>query len=242
MVFTATLFVAMVAYHGVLPLTCEERASFYRERAAQTYNAFWYFVASTLAEIPYIFSSMAIYVLIFFPFVGFTGFKTAVIFWLALSLLVMLQTFMGIFFAFALPSEEVAAVIGVLFNIIFILFMGFMPPKYAIPDAYTWLYDISPHRYALSSLVAVVFADCDELPTWNETIGAYENIGDKLGCQPLRNSPVTVGHITVKEYTEEYFGMKHDDIGRNMVVVLGYIVLFRLLGLLAVRYINHQKK
>ncbi|ETI30134.1 hypothetical protein F443_22745 [Phytophthora nicotianae P1569] len=41
-------------------------ASFYRERASQTYNAFWYFVGSTLAEIPYCFMSSLIFTVIFY--------------------------------------------------------------------------------------------------------------------------------------------------------------------------------
>jgi ABC-type multidrug transport system permease subunit len=242
MVFTATLFNAMVAYQSVLPLTCEERASYYRERASQTYNAFWYFVGSTVAEIPYILVSGLVFTIVFFPMVGFTDFESAVLYWVAQSLLVMMQVFMGQLFCYALPTEEVAAIIGVLFNAIFILFMGFLPPAYAIPEGYKWLYNISPHRYALGTMVALLFAHCDDLPTWNATLGVYEGGGSQLGCQPMRNAPVTIGHITLKEYTETYYGMKYADIPTDFVVVIAYTVLFRLLALLALRFINHQKK
>ncbi|RLN91511.1 hypothetical protein BBJ28_00021055, partial [Nothophytophthora sp. Chile5] len=116
------------------------------------------------------------------------------------------------------------------------------PPAYAIPSGYTWLYTIVPHRFALGNLVALVFAECDELPTWDEATQAYTNVGSQLGCQPMANSPVTVGHITLKEYTEEYFGMEYDDLWRNFGIVCAYTVLFRILGLLSLRYINHQKR
>ncbi|KAG2774808.1 hypothetical protein JG687_00014630 [Phytophthora cactorum] len=242
MVFIAALFNSMMAFQSVLPLSCSERASFYRERASQTYNAFWYFVGSTLAEIPYCFMSSLIFTVIFYPFVGFQGFIPAVLFWLILSLSILMQVYMGMMFAYALPSEEVAAIIGVLVNSVFILFMGFSPPAYAIPSGYKWLYTISPMKFPLSVMVALVFADCDELPTWNETTQMYENVGSNLGCQPMANSPADVGHITVKEYTEEYFGMKHDTIARNFGVVIGCLVFFRVLGLLALRFVNHQKR
>ncbi|ETI41654.1 hypothetical protein F443_13128, partial [Phytophthora nicotianae P1569] len=114
MVFIAALFNSMMAFQSVLPLSCSERASFYRERASQTYNAFWYFVGSTLAEIPYCFMSSLIFTVIFYPFVGFQGFVPAVLFWLILSLSILMQVYMGMMFAYALPSEEVAAIIGVL--------------------------------------------------------------------------------------------------------------------------------
>ncbi|RAW21128.1 hypothetical protein PC110_g22429, partial [Phytophthora cactorum] len=242
MVFVAALFQAMMTFQSVLPLACSERASFYRERAAQTYNALWYFVGSTLAEIPYCFISGALFTVVYYPFVGFTGFGTGVLFWLAISLMVLMQVYMGMMFAYAMPSEEVAAIIGLMFNAIFMMFMGFSPPAYSIPSGYTWLYKISPLRFPLSIMEALVFADCDELPTWNETTQAYENVGSQLGCQPMADSPATVGHITIKEYTEQYFGFEHDDITRYFFVVIGCIILFRILGLIALRYINHQKR
>jgi len=87
-----------------------------------------------------------------------------------------------------------------------------------------------------------VFAHCDEMPDWDEELQQYVNVSSQLGCQPMLNSPVTVGHITLKEYTEEYFGMKYDEIPQDFAIVIAYIIFFRILALLALRYINHQKK
>ncbi|KAE8905131.1 hypothetical protein PF003_g11012 [Phytophthora fragariae] len=242
MVYMASLFLSMTAFQSVLPLTSSERASFYRERASQTYNAFWYFVGSTLAELPYCFVLGALFTVVFYPMVGFTDVGVAFIFWLATSLSVLMQVYMGQMFSYAMPSEEVAAIIGLLFNAIFMTFMGFSPPAYAIPSAYTWLYKISPLRFPVSILVALIFSDCDDLPTWDEATQSYTNGGSKLGCQPMADAPVTVGHITIKGYTEEYFGMKHDTITQYFFVIIGYIVLFRVLALISLRYINHQKR
>ncbi|ETL88320.1 hypothetical protein L917_12592 [Phytophthora nicotianae] len=100
--------------------------------------------------------------------------------------------------------------------------MGFSPPAYAIPSGYKWLYTISPMKFSLSVTI-------------------YENVGSTLDYQPMANHTANVGHITVKEYTEEYFGMEHDTIARNFGVVIGCIVVFRILGLLALRFVNHQK-
>ncbi|RLN53023.1 hypothetical protein BBJ28_00022314 [Nothophytophthora sp. Chile5] len=242
MVFMASLFNAMVSFQSVLPLACAERASFYRERAAQTYNAFWYFVGSTVVELPYCFASGFLFTVVFFPMVGFQGFANGCLYWFNVSILITMQTYFGQFFAYALPSEEVAAIMGVLINSICFLFMGFSPPAYAIPTGYEWLYKIVPHRFVMGILVSLVFADCDQLPDWDEQLGEYVNVGSQLGCQPMEDSPVTVGHITLKEYTEEYFGMKHDEIWMNFGIVIAYTVLFRVLGLLSLRYINHQKR
>jgi len=242
MVFMASFFNAMIAYQSVLPLASVERASFYRERAAQTYNAFYYWLGAFVVEIPYVVLCSFVFMVIFYPFVGFTSVKGGVISWIAQTLLILMNTYMGQMCAYALPSEEVANIIGVLVISIFSLYLGFSPPAYAIPSGYKWLYDIAPQRFALSILVAVVFADCDELPTWNEELQQYENIGPQLGCQPMKNSPETVGHITLKEYTEQYFGYNYDNIPKDFVVVIGYNVLFLALSLAALRFINHQKR
>ncbi|GAB9477163.1 Atp-binding protein, partial [Globisporangium polare] len=242
MLFVAVLFSGMVSFNSVLPIASHERSSFYRERASQTYNALWYFFGSTVAEVPYVFFSGLLFTVIFYPMVGFTGFGTAVLFWLNLSLLILMQTYMGQLLAFALPSEEVAAIIGVLVNSIFFLFMGFSPPANAIPAGYNWLYQITPQRFSLSIAAALVFADCSTDPRYDEATQTWSNVGSELGCQPLANSPPTIGATTVKRFTENVFGMKHDNITTNFAIVILYIFIFRLLAVLALRYINHQKR
>jgi ABC-type multidrug transport system ATPase subunit/ABC-type multidrug transport system permease subunit len=242
MVFMATLFNGMISFQCVLSVSSADRPAFYRERATQTYNAFWYFVGSSIVEIPYVFSSAFVFTAIFFPMVQFTGFGTFLLYWVNTSFLVLMLTYMGQMFVYALPSEEVAAIIGVLINSIFFLFMGFSPPYSLIPAGYKWLYTITPQRFSLAILGALVFADCPQEPLYDESTKAWSSVGSRLGCQPLENAPVATGAVTVKQFTEDVFGMKHDEIWPNFFVVLGYIVLFRLLALLALRFINSQKR
>uniref|UniRef100_K3WPQ7 ABC transporter domain-containing protein n=1 Tax=Globisporangium ultimum (strain ATCC 200006 / CBS 805.95 / DAOM BR144) TaxID=431595 RepID=K3WPQ7_GLOUD len=242
MVYLAVLFSGFVSFTSVIPVASDERASFYRERAAQTYNALWYFVGSTVAEIPYVFFSTLLFTVVFYPMVGFTGFGTAVIFWLNLALAVLLMTYMGHAFAYALPSDEVAGIIGVLVNTAFFLFMGFTPPASAIPQGLRWVHTITPQRFSLSIAAALAFTDCDQAPTWNETLGQYENVGSQLACQPLEDMPIDLGHMTVREITESMFGMERDNIVSYFFIVIAYIVGLLILSGLALRYINHQKR
>ncbi|GMF58431.1 unnamed protein product [Phytophthora fragariaefolia] len=53
MIFMAASYITFVTLSGVLPVTYQERVVFYRERAGQTCNAFWYFIGATIVEIPY---------------------------------------------------------------------------------------------------------------------------------------------------------------------------------------------
>ncbi|GLE07389.1 hypothetical protein PINS_up017551 [Pythium insidiosum] len=98
MVFTTTVFIGVISFNSVLPIASEERASFYRERASQTYNALWYFVGGSVAEIPYVFGSSFVFTAIFYPMVGFTGVKRFFLYYLNTALHVLLQTYVGQFF------------------------------------------------------------------------------------------------------------------------------------------------
>uniref|UniRef100_K3WZJ7 ABC transporter domain-containing protein n=1 Tax=Globisporangium ultimum (strain ATCC 200006 / CBS 805.95 / DAOM BR144) TaxID=431595 RepID=K3WZJ7_GLOUD len=242
MLYEVVIFNGLMSFESILPIISHERASFYRERASQTYNAFWYFVGSTIAEIPYVLASTLIFTVVFFPMVGFTGFWTGVLFWINLSLLVLCHAYLGQLFAFAFPSEEVATILGVLVMSIFFLLMGFSPPTSAIPAGLKWIHYITPHTYSLSIFVALVFADCPQNTTFDSGLRQFTHLGSALGCQPLKNAPVTLNQVTVKQFTEDVFDMKHDDISTNFVILIGIIVLLRLLALLSLRFVNHQKK
>jgi ABC-type multidrug transport system ATPase subunit/ABC-type multidrug transport system permease subunit len=230
MIFVTTLFNAMISFNSGLPIACEERAAFYREQASQMYHPFWYFVGATLAEIPYVFTASLCFTAIFLPMVGFPGFVNGVLYWINVSLIILVMTYIGQFLAYVAPSLDVAMTMGALMSSIQGLFMGFNPPASSIPTAYKWIYHLTPQRYIMGNLVAIALGDC---PTPG---------GDELGCKTLQNAPVSLGTITVRQYVELVFGMHHSDIGKNIGIIFGFILGFRLLAYLALRYINHQKR
>ncbi|CAK4517617.1 unnamed protein product [Aphanomyces euteiches] len=235
MVFMTTLFVGIISFNSILPLASEERASYYRERASQTYNALWYWVGSTIVEVPYVFVSTFVFTIIYYPFVGFSGSVVDVIIYgVELSLFVLMNVYFGMLMVYLTPRVDVAASLGVLLNSIFFLFMGFNPPTSQIPSGYKWLSTITPPKYSLSILVAQVFAKCD---------------GDSgMGCKHMTQVPPVIltelgkTNVTVKEFTEFLFDMKYDNTGKYTVVVICIIIFFRVVGLLALRYMNHQKR
>ncbi|KAG7395609.1 hypothetical protein PHYBOEH_003446 [Phytophthora boehmeriae] len=231
LVFISSVFLGIIGFNSVMPVAAEERTAFYRERASETYHAVWYFIAGTLVEIPYVLSTTLCFCIIFFPSVGFTGgFTTFVYYWLVVSLNALLFVYFGQLLVYALPSVAVASIAGALLNSIFMLFCGFNPPANNIPLGYKWIYYISPPTYSISTLVALVFADCPH----GSTKG--------LGCQVLKNAPPTIGNITLRQYVELAFNMKYDHIPRNVLILCILIVAFRFLALLSLRYISHLKR
>ncbi|KAE9032021.1 ABC transporter G family member 38 [Phytophthora rubi] len=242
MVFMTSMFNGVISFTGTLPISFAERAPYYRERASQTYNCLWYFVGSTVAEIPYVFFSTALFTIVFYSSVGFTNVASGFMFWVANSLFVLMQTYLGQLFIYAMPTVEVAAIVGVLYNSICLIFAGFNPPAANIPRGYHWLYLITPQKYSMGLLNSLVFTDCPELPTWNETTGEYEGGSGLLACHELTNAPSSLGHTTVKEYVESNFEYKHAEIWSNFGYILVFIVVYRVLALMALRFINHQKR
>uniref|UniRef100_H3GXR5 ABC transporter domain-containing protein n=1 Tax=Phytophthora ramorum TaxID=164328 RepID=H3GXR5_PHYRM len=241
-IFMTALYQSYISYVGCLPFTARERVSYYRERDSQTYSAFWYFVGATVAEIPFVFASGLVFTVIFYPLMGIGTFGTAVLYWINVSLFVLMETYLGQMFIYALPTVEVAAIVGVFINAIFLLFAGFNPPAGSIPDGYRWLYQICPHRFSLSILIALLFGDCPVDPTYDEATQSYINVGPEIGCQPLQNAPLSIGHTTVKDYVAVVFRIKHDDIWSNFGYVFLYIGAIRVISLLSLRYLNHQKR
>uniref|UniRef100_K3WZI3 ABC transporter domain-containing protein n=1 Tax=Globisporangium ultimum (strain ATCC 200006 / CBS 805.95 / DAOM BR144) TaxID=431595 RepID=K3WZI3_GLOUD len=242
MISLSIVFNGLISLNSVIPVAIKDRSSYYRERASQTYNAFWYFIGSTLAEIPYVLLSGLIYTVVFYPMVGFTGFSTGVLYWLNMSLLMLYNAYLGQLLAFAFPSEELAMVMAILTTSIFLLFMGFSPPTNQLPSGYKWLYDITPQKYSYAIAVSLVFGDCSSDARYDAALGQFVDMGSELGCQPLRNAPITMDQVTVKQFTEDVFGMKHSNIARDFAVLIGVTLFYRVLALLALRFVNHQKK
>ncbi|KAI9981274.1 hypothetical protein PInf_008924 [Phytophthora infestans] len=208
LIFVSTIFLGLISFNSVMPVAADERTAFYRERASETYNALWYFVAGTLVEIPYIFLSSLLFCIIFYPSVGFTGYVTFFYYWLVVAMNALLFVYFGQLMVFALPSVAVASTLGALFSGIFILFSGFNPPTGSIPTGYMWVHWISPPTYTISMLVSLVFADCSDGST------------DGISCQTLQDAPPTIGEMTLKEYVEVTFDMKHSDICRNAAIMI----------------------
>ncbi|KAG6948771.1 hypothetical protein JG688_00014961 [Phytophthora aleatoria] len=96
----------------------------------------------------------------YYPMVGFTGGATFFAYWVHLSMHVLWQAYFGQLMSYLLPTVEVATVFGVLMQMIFFLFCGFNPPGASIPQGYKWLYEITPHKYSLALVASLVFGDC----------------------------------------------------------------------------------
>ncbi|KAE9042386.1 ABC transporter G family member 32 [Phytophthora rubi] len=250
LIFFSTCFLGVGAYVHVLPLAFEERGPFYRERASETYSALWYFAASSVVEIPCAALASLIFVGVFYPMAGFSAhgdFAQVVVYWLVLTVHILFQTYFGQFFTFAMPSIELAAVWGSLFDSIFLMFMGYNPPVSSIPDGYKWLFQIVPHRYTFEVLTALVLGDCPDAQLQQIQDAAASNTTIDvsqwpLGCQPLTDAPPAVANIPLTSYIDAVFGARREDTARSVAVVVGVLLAMRAATLIVMRVVNHQKR
>ncbi|KAF4325099.1 hypothetical protein BBO99_00000537 [Phytophthora kernoviae] len=250
LIFFSTCFLGVGAYVHIVPLAFEERGPFYRERASETYSALWYFVASSLVEIPCAAVNAMIFVSVFYPMAGFADhgdFAQVVLYWLILTLHILFQTYFGQFFTFAMPTMELAAVWGALFDSIFLLFMGYNPPVSSIPDGYKWLFEIIPHRYSFEVLTALVLGDCpdeqlQQIAQASATNTTIDILSWPLGCQTLIDAPPAVANIPLTSYINQIFGARREDTVRSVAVVVGVLLTMRLATLIVMRVVNHQKR
>uniref|UniRef100_A0AAV1TDQ4 ABC transporter domain-containing protein n=1 Tax=Peronospora matthiolae TaxID=2874970 RepID=A0AAV1TDQ4_9STRA len=229
MVYIIVIFIGYISFNGLIPIAAEERAAYYRERASQTYNAFWYFLGLAVVEIPYAVVAVLLFLIPFFPMVGFSGLGTFCISWLVLVLQVLHQAYMAILLVFLLPNLEMAEIFGVIWNMVGYLLSGFSPPASSLPSGIVWVYRITPMTYSVAAFSGVVF-------------GACSSDGD-LGCVQMTNVPPSLAaDITVKAYVEINFWMENSEVGRNCGVLAVFVLLSGLFSLLAIRFCDYQKK
>lgn len=230
--YATIIFNGVISFDTAFPFAFQDRGAFYRERSVQTYSAFWYFFASTVVEVPFVVFSSLLFTASYFPIVGFSGVEHFLIFWLSNVLLVLVQTYFGMLFAAIFPTMEIAAGVGTLLTSIFIVHIGYNPPASTLPAGYKIIYHVTPQKYILAIMAATIFADCPS-----------DRTGGEYGCALLENAPPTLpANITVKEFVESMYWMKHDEIWINVGFVLLIVVVFRILALVALRHCNHQTK
>ncbi|OWZ16180.1 ABC transporter [Phytophthora megakarya] len=161
--------------------------------------------------------------------VGFSSVSAFFICTLTIALNMLLQGYLAELLVFLLPNAEVAEVIGVLVSLVSFLFAGFSPPSSELPAATKWLYHSMPLKYCLAAISAGVFGDCSS--------------GSGMGYKVVTNAPpsLPVG-ITVKEYLELNFLMKHNEVWKNCGIVISFVLLLRVMALVAMRFCNYQKR
>jgi len=219
--YAATLFLGVSNSSSVQPVTSIQRAVFYRERSAGMFGVVPFALAQFTMELPYVLVQVVLYASITYSMIHFEW-TAAKFFWYMLFVFLtqMYFTFYGIMAIALTPALQVAAVVSSTFYSIWNLFSGFLIPQVSMPRWWFWYTYINPVYWTL-----------------------YGLIGSQLG--DVTNQQLTLstgGTETVSAFINSYFGYRHDFIGAAAGILCGFIITFGLVVILALRFLNFNKR
>ncbi|KAK1946642.1 ABC transporter G family member 36 [Phytophthora citrophthora] len=149
------------------------------------------FVGSTLEEIPYAFTSGLLFSAVFYPLLGFTSIGTDLLYWINVSLFLLVEIYLGQFLVYALPTLELGTVVGALFNSFFCF--SLVSIHHQLP-----FLPCTSGATTFPLIVARLYTDCPQQQ------------GSHIGCEILENAPLSIGRVSVKEYIDQVYNIKHD--------------------------------
>lgn len=256
----------------VIPQTIDNRPVYFRESQSHYYTILPYFLAVTLAEIPFIIMQQFCFLILFYPFVGLrTDPEHVAMFVFGMFMLNMATSAFSGFMAFISPNSDSATIVNNLANSIFTLFCGFLLPYNAIPSFWKPLYYISMFRYPLAFLVSSEMHGREfKCPGNNMAVPIFVGGEDAhVPPFPLGNGTADIqcmadvlfsGNITkllrdpecfrfycpvedADMLLKQYnFPIDQGEIWASLFTLVGFYFLWRLLGYFALRYIQHIKR
>jgi ABC-type multidrug transport system permease subunit len=221
--YAGSIFVAVMYLFTVQDSLVLRRTVFYREHAAGTYNVIPFWAAELLAEVPFLVVNAMVYSVVAYWSIGFIA-DAAKFFWYFLMTLLILFTFIsfGMMSVHITPNLEISNAFSAFAFSIINLMCGFMKPKQAIPKGWIWLYYLNPASYSLYGMVANQLGDVDTM---------------------MQLPPGSVpAEVPVRVFVESYFGFKHSFFGWCALILIAFMVFFRLIALLALKRLNFQQR
>ncbi|GLC46814.1 hypothetical protein PLESTM_001929100 [Pleodorina starrii] len=217
--FTTSLFLPMTNCLTVLPVTMSERAVFYRERASGMYSSAVFAAAQGLAEFPYLFVQSVVYVIIVYCTTQFEfDSEKALWFWLFIWLNIMCFTYLGMGCMNLTPNMPACIAATSFAVLLWNLFCGFLIYRDDIKPWWIWAYYFNPATYSIYGCIVTQLGDV-----------THENIlvGDNK-------------YMSVAEFVETTFNYHYDMRGWLVLIMIGFIALFRSFSYIGLSYLNFQ--
>ncbi|KAL4440309.1 hypothetical protein ABPG75_003310 [Micractinium tetrahymenae] len=220
--YASSVFVGMV-----FCLMCQDpvgmrRTVFYREHAAGTYGVVPHWFAEFGAEVVWLAGISIIYSIIVYFSIDFIT-DAGKFFWFTMQIFLNLAVFLafGMLCVHATPNLQLANATAGMFFALFNLICGFLRPEPAIGSGWIWMYWANPVSYTLYGLVV-------------------NQLGDVTSPTLVAGTADT--YVPVNEYVRSYFGFKHSFQWWTVAVLIGFVVFFRALALLALKKLNFQSR
>lgn len=218
--YSSTVFLGVFNMLTIQPIISRERTVFYRERAAGTYAVFPYAMALQVVEIPYLAVQAILYVCTVYFMIGFASDAGKFFFFLLVNFLnLWFLTMFGIFLVNITPTQQLSSLVGASFLQIWVQFCGFVRRQPDIPAGWIWMYWITPLSYTLYALAVSQLGDSDE--------------------------PITLaigGSVPLSQFLEDSFGFEYSFRWWCVLILLAFVLFFRLGSVVALLRLNFSSR
>ncbi|MEW5311977.1 MAG: hypothetical protein WDW38_003643 [Sanguina aurantia] len=220
-IYSSISFIGMSNMMAVMPFLGYERVVYYREQASSMYNPWAFGFVTSSVETPYILAQVGLFVGIIYFVIGFQMDVASFFFFMLLQFESLLfYTSFGQALVYITPSQQLGQVVGSGLNFLFNVFNGFLFPYPTMPVYYKWANRGTPTTWLLYGLVT-----------------------SQLGSQDIAFSyPADPSITTVPQFLERVFGWTYDFRFYCIAIVAAYIVFFRVIAVLALRYISFLRR
>ncbi|EFN59720.1 hypothetical protein CHLNCDRAFT_133292 [Chlorella variabilis] len=220
MLFASSLFVGFTNAMTVQSAVEVQRNVYYREHAAGMYGPLPMAIAQGNVEIPYIVGQTAVYSCIVYWMVGFAA-EASKFFWFLFIFGITLSMFTayGMMCINLTPDKGLANLLMSFFFGFWNLLCGFLIPQASIPGYWIWMYWANPLAYTLYGLIVTQLGNL-----WDTTV---EFNGDQ---------------IPIPQLLEERFGYKYSMRWPVTMILLAFLVVFRVASILALKLLNFQNR
>lgn len=155
------------------------------------------------------------YWMVGFQAVAWKFFYFMLLFFLAITT----YTYFGQFLVFATPSQLMAQLMAAACNQLFTYFNGFLVPYSVMPEAWKWMNRIVPTTWILEGL-------------------AGSQLGDVNNLHIYYNGQLS----TVADFMSDYFAYDYSRIWWDCLIVLAYVLFFRLAATVLLMFVSFQKR
>lgn len=219
--FSSALFVGITNCLTIQHLVSTQRAVFFRERAAGMYTESAFGLSQQLVELPYLVTQTLLFTLILYWMVGFIS-TAAKFFYFCLYFFLTLWAFtnFGIMAVTLTPALPLASVFCSFFFGFWNLLAGFLIPQPQIPKYWIWFYYINPVQWSIYGLAVTQLGDLED-----------ETITDLQGNQ-----------VTVTTFLKERFDYEYSMRWPIVAILFGYVVVFAVASVLALKRLNYQRR
>lgn len=219
--FSSVLFLGITDCLTVQHIVALQRTVMYRERAAGYYGVLPFALAQQAVEIPYLLVQAIIYSCIVYWCVYFAV-DAGKFFWFVLYFFETLLyfVFFGMMAVALTPAVALANVFCALFFGVFNLFSGFLKPQPAMPVYWKyWVPWANPVAWSIYGL----------------SVSQLGNNGESI-------VDFTGTTTTVSQFLAQRFNWHSYMEGPIVAILFGYAVLFSAATVLALKYINYQRR